>query len=533
MLKQIQDDLIYIRESFSAEEYSQVKPKRVEGLIERIKTAIGDSDNSYLLSCYYTAKVMLKVAKFHDEMFGKTEGKNSVQILAMSSDMQKVLLQRRGPYKRLFADKYTVSANTKPKQGQSIKGEAAKALKREVHIGAEAKRFRQIGESESYHNKLSSYDFYAFNEDEENELFKTYNKLRNEHSSVKGILIDYSQKKRCLCVYSINTEMEQDEIKKIADQIQEDTKVPYIYPVANDYYNTLLVYQLTKEEEDTIRQSVQAQDSENGDYLKTLDSDKMKFISRAELCKDFLKNPQKYALDLTGPYFGNTKAWSEILPDIIQADNPLAEMVFISGGKGSNTHILRGLRQKISGLNIPDTSILTTFAYERYVFGVQAIRKDIESLDKAKEDNEIENISKRIRDQILEIKLPENLKDKINEIFAKLGCDIIVRSSSNVEDLKNLTAAGQAKSFPHLITKEQAHKSVLEVWASLFSDGFVAYRKSNNIRHQDASMAILLQKYISPKAAGVVFSRHPETQRPVYNYTANPGSGEIVVDGTG
>ncbi len=71
------------------------------------------------------------------------------------------------------------------------------------------------------------------------------------------------------------------------------------------------------------------------------------------------------------------------------------------------------------------------------------------------------------------------------------------------------------------------------MWASLFSDGFVAYRKSNNIRHQDASMAILLQKYISPKAAGVVFSRHPETQRPVYNYTANPGSGEIVVDGRG
>ncbi len=407
-LRKIQDDLIYIQESFSAEEYSQVKPKRVEGLIERIKTAIGYSYNSYLLSCYYTAKVMLKVAKFHDDMFGKTEDKNSVQILAMSSDMQKVLLQRRGPYKRLFADKYTVSANTKPKQGQSIMEEAAKALKREVHIGAEAKRFRQIGESESYHNKLSSYDFYAFNEDEENELFKTFNTLKNEHSSVKGILIDYSQKKRCLCVYSINPEMEQDEIKKIADQIQKDTKVPYIYPVADDDYNTLLVYQLTKEEEDTIRQSAQAQDSENGDYLKTLDSDKMEFISCAELCKDFFKNPQKYALDLTGPYFGNTKAWfgiwSEILPDIIQADNPLTEMVFISGGKGSNTHILRRLKLQISELNVPDTSILTTFAYERYVFGVQAIRKNIELLDEAKEDYEIKNISDRIRNQILKIK---------------------------------------------------------------------------------------------------------------------------------
>ncbi len=532
-LSEIQDDLIKIRECFSAEEYFRVEPERVERLIERIKAAIGNSDDPDMLSYYYTAKVMLKVAKFHDDMFEKTGGKNSVQILAMNSDMQEVLLQRRGPYKRLFADKYTVSANAKPKPGQSIKAEAAKALGSEVHISAEAERFRQIGKRNSYHNKLCSYDFYALDKDEEKLLAGVYDKLKKKHSSLAGVIIDYSHEKRCLCVYSINPETGQEDVKEIAVQIQKKTKVPYIYPVADDDYNTLLVYQLTKEEETEIRQREQAPDSKNEDYLKILDSDKKEFVSWTELYRDFSENPKKYALDLTGPYFGNTEVWSAILPDTIHADEPLAEEVSISGGKGANTHILRSLSGRITGLNVPDTSILTTFAYERYVLGVQAIRKDIELLDEAKADKDIKKTSKRIRDQILEIKLPEKVTHNINEIFASLGRDIIVRSSSNVEDLKNLTAAGQAESFPHLITEKQAQESVLKVWASLFSDGFVAYRTSNNIKHKDASMAVLLQKYISPQAAGVVFSRHPETKRPVYKYTANPGGGAIVVDGIG
>ena len=125
------------------------------------------------------------------------------------------------------------------------------------------------------------------------------------------------------------------------------------------------------------------------------------------------------------------------------------------------------------------------------------------------------------------------LRSKIKAEFERLGEDLAVRSSATSEDLRQHQAAGQAISCLHQTTFDAVLASINRVWASLFADGFVAYRNSVGFPHSKARMAVLLQSFVAPKAAGVIFSFDQATQRPVYSIKAQPGVGEGVVEGIG
>ncbi|NQU17783.1 MAG: hypothetical protein HQ564_06915 [Candidatus Saganbacteria bacterium] len=552
ILTQVQTKLRNVRALFAKSRYEEAKPL-LEEIMDEIKPKLlqGADLEDPLLSHYYTTKIMLdKVVKWHQGMFRDGKIKSAAQILVFDSSGEKVLLQQRGSFKRLFANTYTVSANAKPKADQTLTQAAALAVKKETGVTMDPSRFKTAGPKKGYSSQLISYDFYAFSDEEEELLDTIYQEMKK--SELNGILIHYDRNKRALSVMATDPSIPRSRVIKVAEKIKRWAAIPYIYPVFNVDQNSLLACRLTEKEEEIIRtlqqKKVNAKASatsalEKGtdpdtlvNRLKTIDSDNMVFMHWLEVRHQFKHNPTGFALDLTAPYFGSDTAWAATdhhLPDMVDITSKTAGFVHIVGGKGTNTNTLAKISKINPRVKIPRTSAITICAYEKLVLSNPNIRRQIKQLEQAITKAERKQIAQKIRNEIGKIKFPPDLLEQIKREFERLGQDIMVRSSANSEDMKKHTAAGRADSFSHQITIDQVCESVIKVWQSLFSDGFVEYRLDMGFPHSMARMAVLLQEFIPAKAAGVVFSFDPGSRRPVYRITAHPGQGEGVVEGEG
>jgi phosphohistidine swiveling domain-containing protein/8-oxo-dGTP pyrophosphatase MutT (NUDIX family) len=541
-------DLILARHYFSTNDLESAKPflkKALGGLGALL--ALGTTRDDFLLSLYYTAKVMEKFSRGYTPPKETALVKKSAQILIADSKRGSLLLQKRGPFKRLFAGKLTVSANAKPRADESPRLSAANAVQSEVGMMVDPNRFHEIKSLSGapFVSRLVSVDFYAFTSEEEQKLTDVYHDLKNKRGKDASLLLDWNPNKRCLCVFTNDPRARPDSLAEITNDIQTRTGIPPLYPVMNEDQGTLLIYPLNEDEEKQIVSKAtmdaekktkaweNAKENPSEFDFKTMDSDDMVFVPWRKVQENFSETPTDFALDLTGPYFGNAQVFESIFPDLIDIDDPSSAPVEVSGGKGQNTHVLRKLRDQILGLRVPETGVVTTHAFQRYVLAHPEIRKKILLLDQCKNDEtKTKRLSREIRESILGIDLPAEFKKKIFDEFARLGKCIAVRSSATVEDLKGFAAAGLADSYLNVITGEDAVEAIKKVWASLFLDGFVSARNTQDFLHEEARMAVLLQSFVPGKAAGVVFSI-AEDQRPIFNIEAQPGLGEAVVQGEG
>ncbi len=509
----------------------------------KLRLAAVKSCHSRELSQYHAAKNMLKAASYPSALFRDGAGKRSVQVLIFDSSGERVLTQRRGSFKRLFAGKYTVSASAKLTEGLDIAEAAASAILKEVGLRVDKNSLLQIGGYDEYQSHLVSYDFYAFDDDEE----KALSIVADGISLPKGITIEYSPLKRALSLYSADPEVEAKEVAGIASKISDETGIESIFPVFDRDSNSLMVLRLDDSQQAEVNKIAESRWNRRrvvplsigGGFgvegADLINEDELHFVNWMKLRDLFRSDPHMFALDLTAPYFGSDKIWENIgqkPPQFMHIDDEAAGLHSLAGGKGANTHFLRGLTGLSTPLGVPDTFVISISAFEKIVLSNKSIMKDVELLDSA--DNEdVPAIARRIRSKIRGIKLPEDLVGQIRDAFFALGGEVAVRSSANSEDMKDHSAAGMAKSFLHQITSEGAVESVVKVWQSLYSDGFVDYRKSISFPQKDARMAVLIQKFIDPKVSGVVFSFDQATFRPAYRISAQPGVGEGVVNSVG
>ncbi|NQT32485.1 MAG: hypothetical protein HQ594_02290, partial [Candidatus Omnitrophica bacterium] len=549
----IEADLRDVRDMFSKGEYAAATPL-IEKTIEKLKEILfrGMDPEDPLLAYYYTAKVMLKVARFHDKMFLEGKEKNSIQILLFDRQSQFLLLQKRGPFKRLFPSALAVTATAKEgdfyaKTVQNVE----KAVEDETGVVVSPHdTLKFIGPERSHENIMMSFDFYAFSLDENEKLKKAYETLCERVES-SGVFINYNPAKRSLCVFTVDPQVKKKDLIEIAEEIKQLTDIPYIYPVNERNANSLMIIELRHTNERLFfkRMDEKKKAREEALYrlkyggvteedLKLLDSDTMVFQHWDAVRRGFMENPQSYALDLAGLYFSSDNIWQLIAHteklDIISVDDSRACFVSVAGGKGHNTHIMRGRLSDNKGLLLTDADAVTSFAYERYVLSNARIKKYIHELEKSKSDVEVKRLSEKIRRLIKDIELPDGFREKALRSFNRLGRDVAIRSSATVEDLKGHAAAGRADSFLHTIDEDEFFQNIKNVWASLFSDGFVTYRNIHGMGHVDARMPVMIQKFVGDvKAAGVVTSIHAKTGRLIYNVTAQPGLGEGVVEGRG
>lgn len=124
---------------------------------------------------------------------------------------------------------------------------------------------------------------------------------------------------------------------------------------------------------------------------------------------------------------------------------------------------------------------------------------------------EMWDASLRIRNKFLKTELPKQMADKIiKAIYSQIpNKPLVIRSSSMAEDGSGSSFAGIHESFVNVIGNEEILKCIRLVWASLWSDGALLYRKEMGISFDDSAMAVLIQELIYGEVSGIGFCQSP------------------------
>jgi phosphohistidine swiveling domain-containing protein len=113
------------------------------------------------------------------------------------------------------------------------------------------------------------------------------------------------------------------------------------------------------------------------------------------------------------------------------------------------------------------------------------------------------------------------------------GGPVAVRSSATAEDLPDASFAGQQDTVLDVEGEDALLEAIRQCWASVRSERAVAYRDGQGLGTDDLAMAVVVQRMITPTAAGVMFTANPLTgTRTETVIDAVPGLGTGVVDGT-
>ncbi|RPI32353.1 MAG: hypothetical protein EHM52_00405, partial [Actinomycetota bacterium] len=189
-----------------------------------------------------------------------------------------------------------------------------------------------------------------------------------------------------------------------------------------------------------------------------------------------------------------------------------------------------------AGLAVPPFSVVTTAAYEAFVDGpLQArILFELERKDVADMRwEEIWDAALRIRNLFLATPLPATLRDAL---AAALGAradegPVVVRSSAPGEDSAGASFAGLHESYVNVRGLDAILEHVRLVWASLWSDAALLYRRELGLDPLRSRMAVVVQEIVAGERSGVAFSRHPERDEQAL-VEAVHGLNQGLVDGT-
>ena len=189
-----------------------------------------------------------------------------------------------------------------------------------------------------------------------------------------------------------------------------------------------------------------------------------------------------------------------------------------------------------SGVNVPAGLCITTLAYTNYVdqTGLRE-RMHMELERKPLEDmrwEEMWDAALRIRNMFLVTPMPHELQQDLSaglETYFASG-KAVVRSSAPGEDSGGTSFAGLHESYVNVGGLPDLLESIRKVWASLFSDAALLYRRELGLNVATSSMAVVVQHLIHGRVSGVAFTRSPEDERAVV-IEAVHGLNKGLVDG--
>jgi pyruvate,water dikinase len=127
--------------------------------------------------------------------------------------------------------------------------------------------------------------------------------------------------------------------------------------------------------------------------------------------------------------------------------------------------------------------------------------------------------------------------DEISSAHAALyGGDgqtpVAVRSSATTEDAADASFAGLQDTYLWVTDLKQTLQRVRSCWASLYSVESVTYRRRRGLSEEGVAMAVVVQKMVHARTAGVMFTRSPITgDRSVVTVEGSWGLGSAVVGG--
>lgn len=129
----------------------------------------------------------------------------------------------------------------------------------------------------------------------------------------------------------------------------------------------------------------------------------------------------------------------------------------------------------------------------------------------------------------LPVALAKSLQEDIDSFFNLRP--LVVRSSAPAEDSAAASFAGLHESVVNVCGPVALCEAVRKVWASLWSDRALLYRRELGLDVERSAMAVVVQELIRGEKSGVVFSRSPvDPKRTVVE--AVWGLNQGLVDGT-
>ena len=203
-----------------------------------------------------------------------------------------------------------------------------------------------------------------------------------------------------------------------------------------------------------------------------------------------------------------------------------------SGGKAASLAHLTRL-----GLPVPPGFIISTEAYHLYVTENNLAEVITTCLADLTTDDagQLENISNSIRIAFSAGKLPGEIARAVEQEYRALepqSAGVAVRSSATTEDLPDLSFAGQQDTFLNVIGEAQLLKAVVDCWSSLWTARAIGYRQRNAIPHEQASLAVVVQRMVASEVSGVLFTANPLTGLLTETVIdATFGLGEALVSG--
>ncbi|CAB5087568.1 Phosphoenolpyruvate synthase (EC [Olavius algarvensis associated proteobacterium Delta 3] len=172
-------------------------------------------------------------------------------------------------------------------------------------------------------------------------------------------------------------------------------------------------------------------------------------------------------------------------------------------------------RMHHAGLTLPETVFVTTDAYAAFITEAGLQERILLELNRKNPDlmrwEEIWDCAARIRHLFLTRPWPSGLKNELLAVVRSRfpGVPVAVRSSALDEDASGTSFAGIHESHIHLTEERSILDGIRKVWASLWSDGALLYRKETGLSVERSAMAVVLQETLAGDASGVVFTVDP------------------------
>lgn len=213
--------------------------------------------------------------------------------------------------------------------------------------------------------------------------------------------------------------------------------------------------------------------------------------------------------------------------DVGIADRPTV------GGKGGS---LGELTQ--AGIDVPPGFVVTTSAFETFLKALEA-RKPVRAMVEALDPDDLPSVqsaSAKLRARVMEEAMPAQVEQAILTAHAQLCGDsavpVAIRSSATTEDADDASFAGLQDTFLWVLDAAEAVARVRECWGSLYSVESVVYRLKQDLPEAGVAMAVVVQKMVDARTAGVMFTRSPLTgDKSVITIEGAWGLGSSVVSG--
>jgi len=245
-----------------------------------------------------------------------------------------------------------------------------------------------------------------------------------------------------------------------------------------------------------------------------------------------------------GELFEVLKSGSSKLIDFYQIPRPPRPNLMPYLLKFFKTSSDQDLKQKLDAFiqknfAVPKGIAIPFSIQQKFLQSQPQIQQQIGKLKMALELNarEIEPICVRLQQMILSSTLSKEFENEVRYHLNRTLLEVenlVVRSSSNAEDLNDFSAAGIYESLNHVTTTDKVFDGIKKVWASLISPRSVRMRQQVGISLDDCYMGVVIQEELPVQMGGVLVTSNPMNRDDFRNVYMNVAIGSVnqVVDGS-